>query len=108
MRRTLPVCLLTIALASIAAPPGMAQEPTCSSALTNGTESRALGGRSYLVNVPLGVSGDRAPLLVSIHGFSGSPRQQEQGTGWTPFAGAQGEAQRQRMWAFLEANTEPA
>jgi polyhydroxybutyrate depolymerase len=86
----LPIFLLAIALAAIAAPPAVAQEPACSLAPTNGTESRAFGGRSYLVSVPPGLSGDRVPLLVSVHGFSGSPSQQEQGTGWTPFAAAHG------------------
>jgi polyhydroxybutyrate depolymerase len=81
-----------VATAAIAAAPAGAQaaEPGCSLATTSGTVTKTLGGRSYLVNVPAGLTGPQVPLLLSLHGFGSTGAQVELFTGWTPFAAAHG------------------
>lgn len=59
----------------------------CTLTPTGGTVKRTIGARSYLVNVPAGLTG-AAPLLLSLHGFGSTGAQDEQFTGWTPFAAA--------------------
>lgn len=80
-------CGIAAALAGSGAVEASAQSPGCGLDPTGGTVIRTLGDRSYLVNVPPGLTAP-APLLLSVHGFGGWAAQQEQGTGWTPFAAA--------------------
>ena len=78
---------VVIAGTLIAAPAASAQTTGCGTAPTNGTVTRTLGDRSYLLNVPAGIAG-AAPLLLSLHGFGSNGQQDEYFTGWTPFAAA--------------------
>jgi polyhydroxybutyrate depolymerase len=59
----------------------------CSLTSTGGTVTRTLGSRSYLLNVPAGLT-QASPLLLSLHGFGSNGQQDELFTGWTPFAAA--------------------
>jgi len=61
----------------------------CTLTPTNGTETRTIGGRSYTINVPAGLSG-QVPLLLSMHGAWGSSSAHESMSGWTPYAAAHG------------------
>jgi polyhydroxybutyrate depolymerase len=72
------------------AAPAAAAEPGCALTPTGGTVSRTIGDRSYVVNVPSGLSGSQVPLLLSLHGFGSDGSTDEQYTGWTPFAAAHG------------------
>lgn len=85
MKRALVVAGTMLAMAATEAPAN-AQAPGCSLAATAGTVTRTVDGRTYLLNVPSGLSGPAAPLLVSIHGFSGNAQAQESFTGWTQTA----------------------
>lgn len=78
------------ALLSVAAPVASAAESGCTLSSTNGTVSRSLGGRSYLVNVPAGLSASQVPLLVSLHGAGSTGSQDELFTGWSSFAASHG------------------
>lgn len=69
-------------------PAAAAAESGCSLEPTSGTVTRALDGRTYLVNAPPGLNGPDVPLLLSLHGFGSNGSQVEEYTGWTPFAKA--------------------
>jgi polyhydroxybutyrate depolymerase len=84
--RGLVGALLTIV--AVTALPAAAS--ACTLAPTGGTVSKSLGSRSYLVNVPSGLTATQVPLLVSLHGFGANGTQQETFTGWTGFAAAKG------------------
>ena len=85
------VCALIITGALAAAPTAAsAAEPGCGLASTGGTVTRTLGDRSYLLNVPTGLTAAEVPLLLSLHGFGSTGSQDELSTGWTPFAAANG------------------
>lgn len=90
MRRLIGTGMLALALAAVQAPAASAQTPGCSLAPTNGTVTRTLGGRSYLLSVPAGLSAAKVPLLLSLHGFGANGSIEERFTGWTPFAAAHG------------------
>jgi polyhydroxybutyrate depolymerase len=82
---------LTAALALAALPAGAgAAQAGCTLTPTAGTVTRALGDRTYLVDVPAGLSAAEVPLLLSLHGFGSTGAQDEYFTGWTPFAAAHG------------------
>jgi polyhydroxybutyrate depolymerase len=86
-------CVLAAAAATaIGAAPAAADaaQPGCGLQSTNGTITRTLGGRTYNVNVPAGLTGTQVPLLLSLHGFGSTGSQDELFTGWTPFAAAHG------------------
>lgn len=68
------------------APASGAVEAGCTLTSTGGTVKRTIGDRTYLVNVPAGLSGTQVPLLLGLHGFSSTGAQFETFTGWTPFA----------------------
>ena len=74
------------ALAGPAAAPAAAATPGCTLDSTDGTVTRTLGSRSYELHVPAGLSGAEVPLLLSLHGFGSSGRQDELSTGWSGFA----------------------
>ncbi len=79
------------AVAVLAAPgasPAAAATPGCTLDATNGTVNRALGSRSYELHVPQGLAGSEVPLLLSLHGFGSSGRQDELFTGWSGYADA--------------------
>jgi polyhydroxybutyrate depolymerase len=79
-----------VAAATIAAVPATASaaEPGCVLTPTGGTVAKTLNGRSYRINVPAGLPGADAPLLLVLHGFGSTASQVELFTGWTPFAAA--------------------
>lgn len=81
-----------VAVVAIAAAPAAANaaEPGCTLTPTAGTVSKSLNGRTYLVNVPAGLTGSQVPLLLSLHGFGSTGSQDESFTGWTPFAASRG------------------
>lgn len=85
------VCALVVT-AALAAVPGAASaaEAGCSLAPTGGTITRPLGDRSYLLNVPAGLTVAQVPLLLSLHGFGSTGSQDELYTGWTAFAASRG------------------
>ena len=73
----------------IVCPPPASQAATpvgCTLQPTGGTVSRAVGGRQYYVNVPTGLTGPSAPLLLALHGFTQLPRDHETVTGWSQIA----------------------
>jgi polyhydroxybutyrate depolymerase len=90
--RTRAIVGALAATAVLAAAPGAAQaaEPGCALTSTGGTVTKSLNGRTYLVNVPAGLSGTQVPLLLSLHGFGSTGSQDELFTGWTPFAASHG------------------
>ena len=91
VRVTSTLCTLAVAASfGTAAPAATAAEPGCSLIATGGTVTRTLGDRSYLVNVPAGLTAAEVPLLVGLHGFGSTGSQYESFTGWTPFAAARG------------------
>jgi polyhydroxybutyrate depolymerase len=77
-----------IATIAVAAAPQTASAAGCSLTPTGGTITRTLAGRTYLLNVPAGLTGTQVPLLLSLHGFGSTGSQDELFTGWTPFAAA--------------------
>jgi polyhydroxybutyrate depolymerase len=87
LRKAFVGAIVATALVSAAPSSAAAAEPGCSLSPTAGTVSRSLDERSYLVNVPSGLSGE-VPLLLSLHGFGSNGSQDELYTGWTPFAKA--------------------
>lgn len=85
------ICVLVITAALAAIPAAAsAAEPGCGLAPTGGTVTRTLGERSYLLNVPAGLTSTEVPLLLSLHGFGSTGSQDEMFTGWTPFAASKG------------------
>ena len=89
LRWLLPA-VAAILFAAIAAPSANAQVPGCDSGSTGGTVTRSLGSRTYELHVPAGLGSDPAPLLLSLHGFGSSGRQDELFTGWSGFADRHG------------------
>ena len=87
VRKLLIVGGLIGTLAAVPAP-AAAAEPGCTLNPTGGTVTKTLGGRTYNVNVPAGLTGTEVPLLLGLHGFGSNASQVEQFTGWTPFAAA--------------------
>ena len=65
---------------------GTAGATTCNLNSTNGTVTRFLGTRYYLLHVPSGLTGSTVPLLLSMHPLSYYASQQESSTGWSPYA----------------------
>ena len=61
----------------------------CTLEPTLGTISRQVNGREYLVNVPAGLPGSSAPLLLGLHGFLQAPQGHEEVTGWSKIAASQ-------------------
>ena len=88
-RHLLAAASAVIALAAIPSE-AAAADPGCSSASTGGTVTRSLGSRTYELRVPAGLGADPAPLLLSLHGFGSSGRQDELFTGWSGFADSRG------------------
>lgn len=84
------LALLAAATAALVLVPGgspaSAATPGCVLDATNGTVTRTLGARSYELHVPQGLAGSEVPLLLSLHGFGSTGRQDEQFTGWSGFA----------------------
>lgn len=74
----------------VCAPQGWkaAAEPGCTLTSSPGTISRQVDGRPYYVNVPDGLSGPSAPLLVALHGYTQLPTDHETVTGWSDIAAA--------------------
>jgi polyhydroxybutyrate depolymerase len=63
-----------------------AASTACSLASTNGTVTRFVAGRPYLLHAPAGLSGPAVPLLLSMHPLTFTASQQESSTGWSGFA----------------------
>lgn len=85
--------LLTTIVAGVlgaGATPAVAASPGCTLDSTGGTVTRSLAGRTYELHVPAGLSGAEVPLLLSLHGFGSTGRQDEQFTGWSGFADTEG------------------
>src|SRR5437764_12310447 len=57
---------------------------SCGLSAFDGT--RTVGGRSYVLHVPAGLTGTQVPLLVTLHGFSNDGQMHADQTGWKPFA----------------------
>ncbi|MGH2731854.1 MAG: alpha/beta hydrolase family esterase, partial [Actinomycetota bacterium] len=76
--------------------PSEADTPSCSLAPTAGTVTRTLGERSYLLHVPVGLTGSSVPLLLSMHGAAPegtgleAAAGHEADTGWDADAAAHG------------------
>jgi polyhydroxybutyrate depolymerase len=91
-RGVVRIAALTVAAAAAlcanSAAPASAAQPGCTLTPTAGTVSRTVGGRTYLLNVPAGLTGTQVPLLLSLHGAGSNGQQDEYFTGWTPFAAA--------------------
>jgi polyhydroxybutyrate depolymerase len=62
----------------------------CTLEPTSGTKTRLLGARSYELHVPPGLSGQRVPLLLTMHGLSSWGREHEWDTRWSQFADGHG------------------
>jgi polyhydroxybutyrate depolymerase len=91
--RRLAVAMATVMTAwglLVYAPQGLtaAAEPGCTLTSSSGTISRQIGGRPYYVNVPDGLSGPSAPLLLALHGYTQLPTDHETVTGWSQIAAA--------------------
>lgn len=84
--------VLITGLAGVGAATASAEAATggCSLTPTAGTVTRTVGERTYLLNVPAGLTGAQVPLLLSLHGAGSAGAQDELFTGWTPFAAAHG------------------
>ena len=76
-------------IAGVSRPVDAAGGSTCTLAPTSGTIMRQVDGRRYAVNVPGGLSGPSAPLLLALHGFTQLPTDHEAVTGWSQVASAQ-------------------
>jgi len=70
------------------APQASAAAAACALSPTNGTITRTLGPRSYLLHVPADLKGAAVPLLVSLHGAGSTGSQDEYFTRWSQFADA--------------------
>jgi polyhydroxybutyrate depolymerase len=70
-----------IGLGRTTSPAGAA---TCGLSAFDGT--RTVGGRTYELHVPAGLTGTQVPLVVSLHGFSSDGAMHAQQSGWKPFA----------------------
>lgn len=94
MRRIWAGAIAALAAASLVSlPPAAAAAPSaagCSLTSTNGTVERTAGGGTYRLNVPPGLTADRVPLLISLHGGSVTAEQYETwpllSPGWTEYA----------------------
>jgi polyhydroxybutyrate depolymerase len=64
----------------------VADAASCTLAPTSGTVARQVAGRPYYVNVPAGLPGSPAPLLLALHGFTQLPTDHEATTGWSAVA----------------------
>ena len=89
LRWLLP-CAVVLFAAAASAPAASAQSSGCSSQSTGGTVTRSLGSRTYELHVPAGLGASPAPLLLSLHGFGSTGRQDELFTGWSGFADSHG------------------
>jgi polyhydroxybutyrate depolymerase len=87
-RRKLVVCGLAVAVVAIGGGAPPSASAACGLTPTAGTVTKTLGSRTYNVNVPAGLTGTSVPLLLSLHGFGSTGSQDEQFTGWSPYAAA--------------------
>lgn len=89
MRRISALAAVAFAL-TIGATPAQAADPPsgCTLNPTGGTITRTLGGRTYLLRVPAGITATRAPLLVVFHGALSNGQTVEFFSGWSGFADA--------------------
>lgn len=78
------------ALALTATPAAAVTPGGCTLTPTGGTVERTLGGRTYLVRVPSGITAERAPLLVVLHGALSNGATVELFSGWSAYADAHG------------------
>ncbi|MEA2588579.1 MAG: polyhydroxybutyrate depolymerase [Actinomycetota bacterium] len=76
-------------IAGVSRPVDAAGGSTCTLAPTSGTIMRQVDGRRYAVNVPGGLPGPSAPLLLALHAFIQLPTEHEADTGWSQVASAQ-------------------
>lgn len=86
----LAVVLVTAMLAVPAAhaTSGRPSTAACSLGSTNGTVTKMIGFRNYLLHVPAGLSGPQVPLLLDLHGGGGNGQAYEFITGWSKYADA--------------------
>src|SRR5439155_16727691 len=93
LRRSAAMFLATtvvwLLIAGVSRPVDAAGGSTCTLAPTSGTIMRQVDGRRYAVNVPGGLSGPSAPLLLALHGFTQLPTDHEAVTGWSQVASVQ-------------------
>lgn len=71
---------------TIPAAPAAADTGDCTLAPTGGTATKTLNGRTYLVRVPSGITAERAPLLVVLHGALSNGDTVEFFSGWSGYA----------------------
>src|SRR4051812_6709870 len=91
MGRRLTAACAVLAVLYVAAPAASAQATGgCTLAPTNGTVTRVLGGRTYELHVPAGLTGQSVPLLITMHGLTSFGREHEYDTNWSPFADSHG------------------
>lgn len=75
-------------LGGLSAVPAAAATPGCTLDGSGSTVTRSIGDRSYELHVPANLAGTEVPLLLTLHGFGGSGRQDEYFTGWSRHADA--------------------
>ena len=82
------IALVTAVVAALAGAgvslAGPAQAGPCALNAFDGT--RSVGGRTYELHVPAGLTGTEVPLVLSLHGFSSDGTQHAAQSGWEPFA----------------------
>ena len=92
-RRALAMLVATtvmwLLIAGVPRPVDAAGASTCTLTPTPGTIMRQVDGRRYALNVPQGLPGPLAPLLLALHGFTQLPTDHEATTGWSQVAATQ-------------------
>jgi polyhydroxybutyrate depolymerase len=80
-----------LAVASLAlAPARPTSAAGCTLAATAGTITRSVGGRTYTINVPAGLTATQVPLVLALHGAGSTSSTMESFSGLTPFAAQRG------------------
>jgi polyhydroxybutyrate depolymerase len=86
MRTRIAVVVALIASLTVGAGllAGPAQAAPCGLSGFDGV--RTVGGRTYELHVPAGLTGTQVPLVVSLHGFSSDGPSHGDQSGWRPYA----------------------
>jgi len=87
MKRLLVLLVTLVALVAGCAPAQRVAEADPGPGLPDGTSVQNIGDRSYLVYKPPGVTA-AAPLVLVLHGLSGTPQYTQSTFGWDPIADA--------------------
>jgi polyhydroxybutyrate depolymerase len=84
MRARVGILVGAIVAAGLGLAPPPAHAGPCGLGAFDGT--RTVGGRSYVLHVPAGLTGTQVPLVVSLHGFSNDGEMHAQQSGWRQYA----------------------